>query len=343
MIYLVCNGIISLWTSNGIVGGGANMYSNKKGAVIGSVAAVIVLVAIAVSVWLAVPRIAMEADGTVNQVTFSNPTTNIAVTEPKSTTEEQTTVTTTVPETTTMSEMESYLEAFLAEAGTYSQTVESTTNAPGSKTFFHVVTSGGTVSDDRSLEGLTGIAKTVGQVILGAGFRYDKEQGIFYSESESWQRNFGFTPLYDVGAALTGMYYDTMRINFTYGGHDWRFQLWKGRYGITTGAEMGVYYKQEGTDTEFYECVPDSEMIVMSYALYRGDEVYMLRGPERHWWLTGFKLFDMVAPQELTMHATFFMDNNEMADALEASLKELGYIEGVNYQRLGLTMTIIWN
>lgn len=314
------------------------MNSKPKKTIIWGIAAVLILAAVAVAVWLIVspgePK--QTNSGAVEEITFEAPTTMLQ-------TESHSQLpSTTVAETTTMSEEESYVEQFLAEANTYSQTVEATTTPPGSKVFFHVVTDG-TVSDDNSLEGLTGAAKTIGQTILAAGFRYDKNQKIFYSDSQSWQRNWGFTPAYDAGAALVGMYYDTMRLKFTYGDHDWMIQLWKGRYGITTGGEMGTYYKPKGSDSSLYDAVPDSETITMSFALYRGDELYMTRGPEAHWWLTGFKLFDMVAPQDLTMHATFFMANAEMADALEASMVDLGFIKNINYQRLGLTMTIIWN
>lgn len=254
-------------------------------------------------------------------------------------------VTTTAAPTTTgvMTAEDLVIQSFIREANTYQGEGSSQASRKPPTGFFHVVTDGGTVSDSNSLDGLTGAAKTVGEVILAAGFRYDKNQNIFYSETQSWQRNFGFTPAYDAGAALTGMYYDTIRINFNYRGNDWRFQLWKGRYGITTGAEMGVYYKDDAVDSDFiYACVPDDEMITMSYAIYKGDELYMVRGPEKHWWLTGFRLFDMIAPSELTMHATFFLEEPGMAQALEKSLLELGFVEGVNYQRLGLTMTIVW-
>lgn len=306
----------------------------------GIVAAVVIVAAIAAAIFLIMSDDEEDAPtaGLIVDQTYETVTTNVITTEEQSTT---------VPETTTagttISAEESFVEDFLAEADTYTKPIETTTVKQGEKVFFNVVTNGGTVSDDNSLTGLTGTAKTVGEVILAAGFRYDKNQGIFYSESESWQRNFGFTSLYDAGAPFTGMYYDTIRIKFTYKDYDWMYQLWKGRYGITTGAEMGVYYKNKGTDIEFYACVPDEKMLTMSYALYKGDELYMTRGAERHWWLTGFKLFDMISPKELTMHASFFMEDVGMADALEEALLDLGFVEGINYQRLGLTMTIIWN
>lgn len=317
---------------------------NSKKTIVWSVVAVVLLVAVAAAVWLIVgnPDSIGTNNGEIDEITYEQQSTDIVISTTETTTQQATTTTQPAPETTTVSEAESYIENFLAEASTYSQTVEVTTTPPDEKPFFHIVTDG-TVTDDNSLEGLEEPIKTVGKVVLAAGFRYDKEQGIFYSESETWQRNFGYGAFYDAAAAFTGMYYDTMRLKFNYGGYDWMCQVWKGRYGITTGAEMGVYYKSPEADAEFYACVPDEKMVTMSYALYRGDELYMTRGPEPHWWLTGFRLFDMIDPNELTLHCTFFMEDVGMADALEEALLDLGFIEGINYQRLGLTMTFIWN
>lgn len=323
------------------------MNSKSKLTIICSIASVVVLIAAVAATWLLVgdPESLplFNEGGNVEEVTQQAPTSGVTTTRQETTTLAPTTTTTEVPTTEkpTKSEAEIYVEQFMAEANTYSQTVEVTTTPVGQKPFFHIVTDG-TVSDDNSLEGLDGALKTVGQVILAAGFRYDKEQRIFYSESESWQRNFGFTPIYDAAAAFTGMYYDTMRIKFNYENRDWMFQIWKGRYGITTGAEMGIYNKDPSNDSSFYACAEDEDRVTMSFALYKGDKLFMTRGPEPHWWLTGFKLFEMVSPKDLTLHATFFMEDAGMADALEASLEDLGFKKDVNYQRLGLTMTIIW-
>ncbi len=288
-----------------------------------------------------------KEEGSIDEIPFTLPTTEITEIHEKltmpPTTIPQANVPAATTETAAKSAEEQYVEQFLAEANRYTQTeqVEPMSTDDGKKVFFHVVTDG-TVSDDDSLEGLTSPVKEIGEIVLRAGFRFDKNQKIFYSDSQSWQRNWGFSPLYDAGAAFVGMYYDTIRLKFTYNDYDWLFQIWKGRYGITTGGEMGIYYKPKGSDSSFYSAVPDSETVTMSFALYRGNDLYMTRGPEPNWWLTGFKLFDMVAPHDLTMHATYFMNNSEMADQLEKSIVDLGFIKDVNYQRIGLTMTIIW-
>ncbi len=240
----------------------------------------------------------------------------------------------------TLSEDDEYIKQFLDAAETYSYEDESTT-AP-QHGFFNVVTDG-TVSDDNSLSGLTGESYRIGKLILALGFRYDKNQNIFYSDSQSWQRLFGYTNFYDASAATMGMYYDTIRFFFNYNNMDWRIQLWKGRYGITTGGEIGTYWKKPDLDTAYYEAVPDDQTIMLSFALYRDGQLYMTRGPEKHWWLTGFKLFDMASPDELTMHASFFMTDEKQADALEKAILDAHFVEGLNYQRLGLTMTIVWN
>jgi len=315
------------------------MGTKNKNRILASIASVLVVFTVAVAVWFVTDNptgvFASKNEGAIENITYTPAETSIKQ-KPEVSTQQYTST----PETTT-SATGSYIEDFLAEANTFEQSVETTTVPAGQKPFFHVVTDG-TVSED-TLEGLEEPLKTIGEVILAAGFRYDKNQQIFYSEEESWQRNFGFTPFYDAAAAFTGMYYDTMRLKFNYDNMDWMIQIWKGRYGITTGAEMGIYYKEPTQEENFYKCVPDEEMLTMSFAVYKGDELYMTRGPEPHWWLTGFKLFDMIAPGDLTMHASFFMEDAGMADALEVSLKDLGFIKDINYQRLGLTMTIIWN
>lgn len=49
-------------------------------------------------------------------------------------------------------------------------------------------------------------------------YKYDPEGEYFYVDDlNSWQQQFGFNPLYDFGAGFTVMYYDTVRIKFSYG------------------------------------------------------------------------------------------------------------------------------
>lgn len=290
------------------------------------ICAVLILTVTGGALWFVIPTIKASVNTDAPAVTRDAGTTGYAYPQ---TTAQQTLPAVTVPQTT------------LPQSTVQTKPAVSATS-PYTTGFFNVVMEN-TVSDDDSLAGLSGEALTLGKIILAAGFRYDRNQGIFYSDTQSWQRNFGFTSAYDAMATVGGMYYDTIRLKFTYGDYDYMFQLWKGRYGITTGAEMGLYYKDKGTSDKFYKCAPDSEMIIMSFALYRNNELYMTRGPERHWWLTGFKLFDVAPPEELTMHSTYFMENTDMADALEKSIIDYGFIKNVNYQRVQNRITVVWN
>ncbi|MCL2513597.1 MAG: DUF4474 domain-containing protein [Oscillospiraceae bacterium] len=175
--------------------------------------------------------------------------------------------------------------------------------------------------------------------VITAGFSYDAEQDIFYSVSDPWQRAFGFTPIYDQFAVFTNMVYDTRRFKFTYGGADWMLQIWKGRYGITTGAEMGIYCKEEGTEGDFYACANDENLVAMSFEIYINNELYMTRGPELHWWLTGFKLGELYHSPDMVMAGTYYINNSEVLDLLETAIGN----EGVLYSRKPDAITFIWH
>ena len=88
---------------------------------------------------------------------------------------------------------------------------------------------------------VTDDAGTAGKILTFAGFEYDPDQGIYSSHLNPLQRNFGFNPLYDTAAPFTGMIYYTRRFFFQYDDKDWMVQIWKGQYGITVGAEIGIY------------------------------------------------------------------------------------------------------
>lgn len=289
---------------------------------------IVIVLAVGVGVWSILSSDLFSSVSGTNE-TVETETTTVAET---TTIAETTTVLTTILETTTVLETTTEEET---------EAVEITTVAEAETGYFYVVTDG-VVDDDDSLEGLTGLAKVIGEVILAAGFRYDSTQQIFYSDTESWQRDWGFAEFYDLGAALMNMNYDTIRFRFYYGDYYYMFQVWKGRYGITTGGEMGVYYRDADSESVFFHTVDDDDMVTMSFALFRDGELYFTRGPVAHWWLTGFKVLDLATTEELTMHCTWFLDDTGLADALEQAIIDYGFVKNVNYKRTGDTITIVW-
>ncbi len=183
------------------------------------------------------------------------------------------------------------------------------------------------------------------------GYEYDEEQNVYYTSLNAWQRNFGFSDLYDDAAVYTNMRYQTLKIDFKYAspGDDeirgtsddgemllWRLQWWKGQYGVLEGAEMGVYTKKpENVDTQFYKCAEDENLLEMSFEYYQTPSDYnagkplFTRGEEdqEHWWTTGFK-FGMCNPAKNVIKAYIYDVDKEMADGIEEGLKNVTDKEG---------------
>lgn len=162
------------------------------------------------------------------------------------------------------------------------------------------------------------------KLLYAAGFLYDAKQNMFYSHNDPWQRNMGYTSLYDDLSVLGDMYFDTIRFQFKYGDKKWMYQIWKGRYGATSGCEIGVYCQDRRTDNPQFFDVPSDEdpLPGLYFELYRYEDFMFSNGPLRHWWLTGFRLLDSSESDALHMKCRFYMPSTEMCDAFETAVKE---------------------
>ncbi|MBR1811506.1 MAG: DUF4474 domain-containing protein [Clostridia bacterium] len=183
------------------------------------------------------------------------------------------------------------------------------------------------------------------QVLYRFGFLYNADQNMFYTQNDPWQRNFGFTALYDDMAVLGDMYYDTVRFKFKYDGRIWMYQIWKGRYGATSGCEMGVYWQDARTDNRdfFHTPADDDPLPGMYLELYRYEDFMFKNGPAKHWWLTGFRLFESTKSEGLRMKMTYYMPNKEMADAFEFAVKEqCGLHSNLTYTRTSDEISMDW-
>lgn len=199
------------------------------------------------------------------------------------------------------------------------------------------------VKDIQDLLFATEDAQTAANILNACGFEYDQKQGIYYSSVDPWQKNFGFNVLYDMAAPLTGMYYSTERVQFRYDNKDWMIQLWKGQYGITAGAEIGVYNKDDKLLQ--YDCVSEDEFLEMSFNFYNQGEYVFSRGPEKHWWLTGFKILNAGVPVLIDLDITIKFPSKSMADAFEAGLKKNvknNLLDPISYKRSAKTFHIHW-
>lgn len=162
------------------------------------------------------------------------------------------------------------------------------------------------------------------------GFAYELKGDYFYSLMDCWQREMGYCRLYDEGAALFNMIMDCEPVTFFYGGKRWLIELWKGQYGITTGAEIGIYNtSREDIDDErfkgtFYEAIQNEERIPISFVLKKNGKK-LFRRSAVHWWLTGFKLGEYSSPDSLTLDAKLTFPTKAMCSAFVGGLTDIGY------------------
>jgi hypothetical protein len=173
---------------------------------------------------------------------------------------------------------------------------------------------------------ITNLAKAVDK----AGFEYDPEQDIVQSKMDVWQRNFGYCWLYDALAPLGSMIIDCEPFYFDYDGKRWMIELWKGQYGLATGAEIGLYNHEMGLIEDragLFWCVTNRERLTMDFALYRDGARLFKRGPEWHWWLTGFKWGVFSDPSSLKMevHIDGF-PTRKMRDSFADSVYKKSYL-----------------
>ena len=204
-----------------------------------------------------------------------------------------------------------------------------------------------TVKELQDLLFATKDPNTAGKILQVAGFEYDEEQGIYYSQMNPLQRKFGFNRVYDMAAPLAGMIYSTKRIEFEYEGREWMIQIWKGQYGITSGAEIGLYNRDPERNFQ-YDCVDDEDLITMQFDFYNQNEKVFSRGPEKHWWLTGFKVFHAGVPILIDLDMTLTFTDKQMASAFVKSLKKSttsdlsSLMDPITYRKEGSTVYIHW-
>lgn len=175
------------------------------------------------------------------------------------------------------------------------------------------------------------------------GYSLDLTQNYVYTGINVWQRSLGFNIFYDIFCYLTPFFfhYTTQRVKFNYEGKDWMFQMWKGRYAIANGGELGIYTRPEEKDGTFYDCAADEDMLVMSIEVYHGEDLIFKHGPLLHWWVTGFAISDTAyLPQSLTLISTIELKDEEMLRVVTEALdKKAGIID---YETDGLEVTLTW-
>lgn len=161
------------------------------------------------------------------------------------------------------------------------------------------------------------------------GFCYDAAQDVFSSRTDAWQRNFGYGRIYDLAAPSMNMVLDTEAVYFNYRKKTWLIQFWKGQYGITTGAEAGIYHADSIIPPmlrgqTMFQAADEEEMLPLRIRLYSHRRQFFCF-TKRHWWLTGFCIGTWHCPYHLKAEYTIVFPNMEMCNSFLKSLTELGY------------------
>lgn len=161
--------------------------------------------------------------------------------------------------------------------------------------------------------------------IVGTGFAMNVAEGYAFNTPNSPQRALGYMKLYDDLFLRTSdmVNLDTMRLKFEYQGRDWMIQMWKGRYFVTTGGELGIYNKPKDRLVEFYDAATNDELIPMSFRikLLETDEYIIDRPLTTHWWMTGYAVQKMVyGPSKLALETEIKPYDDEFSKALQGAL-----------------------
>lgn len=171
-------------------------------------------------------------------------------------------------------------------------------------------------------------ARRLNELLEPFGFFYDPSMKIISSALEAWQREFGYSGLYDRSAVYFNMVLDCEPVYFDYQGKTWMIEFWKGQYGINTGGEVGIYRAKGKVEpwnygSFLFESVGAEEMLPVSMSLfYKGRELFSIE--KRHWWLTGFCVGHFCEPRNLEMRAAITFPDSDMLKAFVKGLEETG-------------------
>lgn len=156
------------------------------------------------------------------------------------------------------------------------------------------------------------------------GFGYDVSADLFYSLEDAWQKRFGYHRIYDELAGAMGMIIDSEPIPFFHEGKEWLIEFWKGQYGICTGAEAGIYTKEE--ENGWYQGVTEEHYIGIGMTLYEKERIVLQRRGF-HWWMTGFALGRFASPKHLHVKITLVFPSAQMRRNFIEGLRKAGYKE----------------
>ena len=158
------------------------------------------------------------------------------------------------------------------------------------------------------------------------GYCYDKAQDLISSRNDAWQREAGYTALFDRSAPFFNMVFDYLPVYFPYQDKTWLIEFWKGQYGINTGAEIGIYYadrllSENELSTAHFKAVPDCDMLPLSFCLMK-EKTPIASVSKKTWWLTAFCMGQFSKPEQLYLNASIIFPDCDMLHSFSNALHQ---------------------
>ena len=165
------------------------------------------------------------------------------------------------------------------------------------------------------------------------GFSYELCHDVFTSRTDAWQKEFGYSGLYDKNAVHFNMVFDCEPVYFDHNGRTWLIEFWKGQYGINIGSEIGIYQAEDiippaERKNVLFHAVPEKDMVSFSVRLFNGTSLLYSLSRRKHWWLAGFSMGCYSVPELLKMEITISFGNRQMMHAFLGGMKKIGYLPG---------------
>lgn len=151
-------------------------------------------------------------------------------------------------------------------------------------------------------------------VLFLSSLKYHKISG-FYMHKYAFQKLLGYHDFYDRLAWLF-LKLPHKSIEFQYNNAHWRIELWKGKYILYLGCEIGIYKCARFCKKLFFGVSAD-EMLTMSLQLKVHNIQIAERFPTKTWWLTSFRfnLTPSLTPDDLTQIVSITFPNAAMYTA----------------------------
>ena len=186
---------------------------------------------------------------------------------------------------------------------------------------------------------------TGGDGLLSIGFDYNVLKYMARATPNAWPSVTGYSILVDLLTPVALTYLDTLRFPFTHQGQEWMIQFWKGSYGPSNGAEIGIYEKPGlfVFGQPLHWNAASDNMLDISMQLYQKDMLFFDYGTQRTWWTGGFKYGNafstpLVPARQLRLTGTILFEDQAMLDAFLVSFEKnktaimIGSAEGLLFR-----------